>query len=92
MPTTIINSNATTQLKLGGGRIWNIIVSAPGASWVMKVNDGPDPSGNVRTLINAAAISAGQPFTDAVSPLCFINGIQVVTSGTTPGEIDIQWD
>lgn len=50
MPTTVINSNATTQIKLGGGRIWNIIVSDPGATWVMKINDGPDFQGNARTL------------------------------------------
>jgi hypothetical protein len=92
MPTTVINSNATTQIKLGNGRIWNIIVSDPGATWAMKINDGPDTAGNTRTLINAAKISAGQPFTDAVSPICFRDGIQIVTSGTTPGEIDVQWD
>lgn len=91
MPTTVISSNATTQIKIGAGRIDNIIVAAPGASWVMKVQDGPDSGGNFRVFINAATISAGQPFTDAVSPLWFANGIQIVTSGTTPGEIDIQW-
>ncbi len=92
MPTTVINSNATTQIKLSGGRIWNVIVSDPGATWVMAIKDGPDSAGNLRTLINAAKISAGQPFSDAVSPLCFRDGIQIVTSGTTPGEIDVQWD
>jgi hypothetical protein len=92
MPTTVINANATTQLKLGAGRINNIIVSDPGATWVMAIKDGPDGAGNLRTFISAAKISAGQPFSDAVSPICFRDGIQIVTSGTTPGEIDVQWD
>jgi len=92
MAVKTISSNATTQVKLGGGKIWNIIVSDPGTAWVLAVKDGPDPSGNFQTLINAAKISAGQPFLDAANPVSFRDGLQVVTSGTTAGELDFQFD
>lgn len=92
MPFKVINSNTTTQLKVGPGKLWNIIVSDPGSAWVMAVKDGPDSSGNFQTLINAAKISAGQPFTDAAHEIAFRDGLQVVTSGTTAGELDFQFD
>lgn len=95
MATTLINANATTQVKLGGGMLRGITVTNPGATWAFQVKDGPDPNGNFQTLLGVAAVApglAGSRYVDPIAPLSFVNGLQVITSGTTPGELEVQYD
>jgi hypothetical protein len=63
-----------------------------GTGFAVKVNDGPDPAGNVKSLLfSAAAVpipAAGGNMLG--NPIFFSNGLQIVSSGT-PGEFDVQW-
>ena len=91
MPITAITSSATFQLKTQAGYVQSIIVSAPGTTWTLKLLDGPDSSGNTKTILGGSTpltMTAGP--LQITWPLQFSNGLQVITSGTA-GEVDIEW-
>jgi hypothetical protein len=91
MPITAITTSATFQLKTSAGYIQAIIVAAPGTTWTLKIQDGPDVNGNFTPVLGgttALTMTAGAiPIT---WPLQCSKGIQVITSGTA-GEVDIEW-
>jgi hypothetical protein len=91
MPITSITTSATFQLKTGAGYVQAIIVAAPGTTWTLKLQDGPDTGGNFTTILGGTTpltMTAGAiPIT---WPLQFTRGLQVITSGTA-GEVDIEW-
>ena len=94
MPVTTVNAAASTvQVKLGVGVVRNVTGVSAGTSYAFKMQDGPDPSGNFKTLIGAAAIPvvANQQWIDPAAPMSFTNGLAFVVSGT-PGEFFVQWD
>jgi len=94
MPVTTVNAAAgTVQVKLGGGILRGIQGVSAGTSYTFKCNDGPDPAGNARTLVGAAAIPvvAGVQWVHPAEPIAFTNGLQFVVAGT-PGEFFVQWD
>lgn len=53
MPVTTINTTGTIQVKLGGGRLYNITGVSAGTSFAFRALDGADSAGNTRTLIGA---------------------------------------
>ena len=94
MPVTTVNGVAgTIQIKLGGGILRGIQGVSAGASYAFKAQDGPDPSGNFRTLIGAAAVPvvAAQQWVSPNEAIAFTNGLAMVVTGT-PGEFFVQWD
>lgn len=92
MPTTVINSAGTFNLKSGSGYLQQITSQAVGTGFAVKVNDGPDQAGNVKPLLfSAAAVpipAAGGNM--LATPIFFGTGLQIVSSGT-PGEFEVQW-
>ncbi len=94
MPTKAINAAAgTVQVKLGGGVIRSIIGVAAGTSYTFQAKDGPDVNGNAAVLMGASAIPvvAGQSWLPSGTTIPFINGFQMVVTGT-PGEVFVQYD
>ncbi len=70
------------------GYIRSISVPVAGTSWTLQINDGPDSSGNTPALYGAtpATVATGLGL---LAPLYFNHGVQIVTSGATPGELDL---
>jgi hypothetical protein len=95
MPTTDVTAAAgTVQIKLGGGRVWDLVGISAGTSYAYVLKDGPDISGNYRTIAGGGAaipVVAGQHFMDTGRFIPFTNGIAVTVSGT-PGEFFVDWD
>jgi hypothetical protein len=92
MPVTVISSSATTQAKIGPGYLNSILIAAAGTSWTVQCKDGPDSAGNFKTLLGASAVTVPAVGTDLIpSPVYFGQGLQIVTAGATPGEIDVSW-
>jgi hypothetical protein len=93
MPITKISANATTQVKNGPGKLRGIFVSSPGSAWTLAVNDGPTPGGAVSPMMGATPFTVPAAGTTLpLFPMNFSIGLQVVTAGTTPGEIEVEWD
>lgn len=94
MPITKITTNGTTQIKASAaGTLLGIFVSAPGTTWTIQVNDGPNQAAAVVPIIGAtpfAVPAVGTTF--PLTPLNFSNGLQIVTAGGAPaGEIEVSW-
>lgn len=79
---THINTNTTTSIKTSAGILNSICINNPGSAWVVTVNDGANP-------IAIITPSTGQD--SMVYECSFINGLSVVTTGTTPGSITVNW-
>lgn len=89
MAITKITTSGTFNLKNGAGYCRSLSVSGAGTTWTIQFNDGPDPyKGNVTTLFGATPVTITSGMF-LQSPLYFTNGFQVVTSGATPGEIEL---
>lgn len=80
---TNITSNATTVVKTGRGHLSKIVVNNPGTTWVLTVYDNTAGSG---TKIATIAVTAGQPLH---YDLVFDNGLTIVSSGATPGDVTV---
>lgn len=84
-----ITTSGTFNLKLSApGYIRSMSCPVAGTSWTLQINDGPNSAGNVSALYGAtpATVTTGLGL---LAPLYFNNGLQIVTSGATPGELDI---
>jgi hypothetical protein len=94
MPITALTANGTYNLKSMCGYVTAISVPNPGSAWTLQMFDiGPDPQPNDKQTIYGG--SGGGTITvnlGILAPIFFGNGIQIVLAGTTPGEIDIQWE
>ena len=91
MPVTTIANKATTQVKIGSGYLRQIIVANAGSAWTLQVNDtGQNQANSAITLLGATplTIAAG---TLLPQPLYFGSGLQIITAGTTAGEMDLDW-
>lgn len=91
MAITRITTSGTVNLKLAApGYIRGLSVPVAGTSWTIQLNDGPNSAGNV-TAVYGATPAAVTTSLGLLEPLFFGQGIQVVTAGATPGELDIDW-
>jgi hypothetical protein len=90
MPVTQFTTTTPLQIKIGAGRLDNIVAAAPGTTWIVAIKDGPDPSGNFKTIIAGATISAGQLLLPD-GPYYFTQGLQASTTSGTAGELDFFW-
>jgi hypothetical protein len=91
---TIVNGAAgTIQIKLGAGQLYDVVGIAAGTSYTYAVKDGPDTSGNFKTLFGATPIPvvAAQNLLQDSRPVTFANGLALTVAGT-PGEISVHWD
>ena len=94
MAVTQVTTAGTVQVKLGGGRLYNVVGISAGTSMTYQIKDGPDVNGNSRLLFGGTAIPvvAGQNLRQAgYEPIQFTNGLQFVIGGT-PGEVDVEFD
>jgi len=93
MPITKITTSTTTQIKQNlPGKLLGIFVSAPGTTWTLQVNDGPNPAGGLVPMMGATPFTIPAVATSFPTfPMDFSNGLQVVTAGATPGEIEVVW-
>jgi hypothetical protein len=94
MPVTAITNKATNQLKVGSGYIRSIVVISPGTTWTLQLADGPIGNTNSANILygaTALAIPATVGNNLLTQPMFFSNGIQVITAGTTAGELDVDW-
>ena len=93
---TVISSKTTTTIKQGVGVIEGILVSGPGTSWTIQVfdsNDATTPS-NGRAIFGATAVTvpAAASFINfGPRGTNFSQGLQIVTAGTTAGELTVFW-
>lgn len=78
-----IASNATFNVKTSAGKLHVVAVNNPGASWVINIYDNASGSGTVIGIEN--------PFTTGTIEydVQFVNGLTIITSGTTPGDITV---
>lgn len=92
MPTTVINAAGTFNLKLGAcGYIQQITSQSVGTGFAVRVLDGPDPAGNVKTLLFGSAVAIPAAGGNMLAnPIFFGQGLQIISSGT-PGEFEVQW-
>ena len=95
MPVTIIKTSATTQIKTGPGTLEQIIITAQGTTWNMQILDGPTmPQNTFTPLIGSTTTTLVVPAVGTVflrGSLTFTNGLQIVTTGASPGEVSIVW-
>jgi len=92
MPSTVKADKSTTQVKVGAGVLQAIIISNAGTSWTLQCNDGPNLSGNFTAILGATPLTVPAVGTDLLpAPIPFSYGLQVVTAGTTAGEVEIVW-
>ncbi len=93
MPVTTIANKATTQVKTGAGILEQIVIANAGTSWTLQLNDGPSLTAAAFTpLIGATAMTIPAVGTMLLTrPMPFSYGLQIVTAGTTAGEIELQW-
>lgn len=82
---THVASNATTTVKQGPGVLERIVVNNPGSSWTCTVYDSTTGSGAVIAALTPGSI--GTLEFDAI----FVNGLTLVTSGTTAGDLTVIW-
>lgn len=86
-----ITTSGTFNLKSMAGYIRGISVPAAGTGWTLQLNDvGANPASNTQTVYGATP-GAITTSLGLLEPLFFGNGIQVITAGATPGELDIDW-
>jgi hypothetical protein len=95
MPNTSLTASGTTQVKLGMGYLMALtVVKADGTTTSVRALDGPDGSGNFRTLLGSAAIV---PAATAIgvnlvgAPIEFSNGLEIIFVAGTGGEVLVEW-
>jgi hypothetical protein len=92
MPITKITTSGTFNLKSMAGYITAISVPAAGTSWTLQMFDvGPNPASDTQPVYGGSTAGTITVNLGIINPIYFGNGIQVVTAGASPGEIDIQW-
>ena len=92
MPLTIIANKATTQIKTGSGTLQAILISNAGTAWTLQINDGPNSTNGFTAMVGSTAFTVPAVGTNLIPvPLTFTNGLQVVTAGTTAGEMTFVW-
>ena len=92
MPVTVIANKATTQIKNGAGVLQAVVVANPGTAWTLQINDGPNLSAGVTAILGATPLTVPAVGTDVLpAPMPFSYGLQVVTAGTTAGEMELVW-
>ncbi len=79
---TAITSNASTQVKTGGGILMGLSVNTAGSAWTATIYDGTSTSG---TLLYTVDLNTVGPIT--FPPTRFVNGLFIVTAGTTAGSV-----
>ena len=80
-----INSNATTAIKAGAGFLSSIVVNNPGATWTATIYDNTAGSGTVIGVLSPTAVQSLQ------YGAAFTAGLTIVTAGTTPGDLTINY-
>src|SRR5437870_12032862 len=83
---SIVTLNESTQLSSRPGRLIKVRWVTAGTSWVVTVYD--DPSANNNAVYTETSVTA-QTIRELGYPMS--QGVRVVTSGTTPGEVHIVW-
>jgi hypothetical protein len=91
MPITAITTNGTTQIKSDTGYIRNLSVPNAGSAWTLQIKAGPKPDGTFQTVFGSVAGGTITTGLITIQPIYCPWGIQIVTAGTTPGELDIDW-
>lgn len=80
-----ITSSATTVIKSGVTVLHRVVVNNPGSTWVVAIYDNTAGSGaTVATLSPETAGGGDFEYETSLS-----NGLTVVTSGTTAGDITV---
>lgn len=92
MPITKIITSGTFNLKSMAGYVNAISVPNAGTGWTLQMFDvGANPASNSQTVFGGAAGGAITTNLGILNPIYFGNGIQIITAGASPGEMDIQW-
>lgn len=92
MPLAQIANKATTQVKIGSGYLRQIVVAAQGSAWTLQVNDIGQGLNSAITLLGATPLTVPAVGTLMLpEPLFFGSGLQIVTAGTTAGELDLDY-
>jgi hypothetical protein len=85
-----INSNATTQIRIGAGFLENIVVNAPGTTWTIQIFDSGSCSGTAvagATAFTVPAAGSNLRYDAALS-----SGLCILTAGGAPaGSITVSY-
>jgi hypothetical protein len=92
MPIAKITTSGTFNLKSMAGYVTAISVPNAGTTWTLQMFDvGPNPPSDSQAVYGGAAGGTITVNLGIIQPIYFGNGIQIITAGASPGEIDIQW-
>lgn len=93
MPITKIITSGTFNLKSMAGYVTALSVPAAGTSWTLQMFDvGANPPSNTQPIYGGSTAATITTGLTVVAPIYFGNGIQIITAGASPGELDIQWE
>jgi hypothetical protein len=91
MAITKITTSGTFQLKTMPGYIRALSVPNAGTNWTLQLFDGPNPAGGLISNYGGTSPGTLTVNTGLLTPQFFGVGIQVVTAGAAPGELDVDW-
>lgn len=83
-----ITTSATTVIKSGVTVLHRVVVNNPGSTWTVAIYDNTAGSGSTVATISPETAGGGNFDYDAG----LSNGLTVVTSGTTAGDITVVYD
>lgn len=84
-----INSNATTQVRVGAGFLETIVVNNAGSAWTVQIFDNTACSGTA--IAGATAFTVPTAGSTLRYNATFNAGLCILTAGTTPGSLTISY-
>lgn len=82
-----INTNATTVIRSGVGVFQGLTINAAGTTWVVAMYDDISAVAAHRIGTITGPVAGGQYLYNCE----LTNGLCIVTSGTTPGDLTVEW-
>lgn len=79
-----ITANATTVVKTGVSILHAVVVNNPGTTWVITMYDNTAGSGSLIGTLTSPVSGGQYEYHASLS-----NGLTIVTSGTTAGDITV---
>lgn len=73
---------ATTQVKVGAGKLFGIFVSASSSGTLTIYDSGSSATGDPK-IVNTFSVSAGTTYLNIPAGLYFNNGLYIVLAGTS---------
>lgn len=76
-----LQTGATTQVKVGAGKLRGILCSSS-TSGALKIYDTPDADTNDPVILETFSIAAGSSYFNVIDGVWFSKGLYIVLTGT----------